>query len=166
MLTISRIKRFIKALEMDDDSILGDEKEEILSVLISIGDKYDAYFKASSNDVLIKRIWTLFKKGLPSSIYNEATDIIMECIDIDSKSNHLPPSVYKCANSEFIYSIVKEHENNEHNIQVVEWALGEKRYITPLEKTKTRKKKSVLRNVNWSDDNLSEEEELDEIEQI
>lgn len=166
MLTIPRIKRFIKALEMDDDEILGDEKENILQSLLLVGRRYSAYYKLCSNDALIKHLKALFVKNLPSEIYDEAIDIIAEAIDIDSRENGLPIMLYRNSDRKFIYEAVLEHEKDSHNLQVVEWAFGEKRYIPPENKPKKKKKKSVLSNEDWAKGDLTEEEGLDEIDPI
>lgn len=166
MLTIPRIKRFIKALEMDDDEILGDDKDAILQSLLLVGRRYSAYYKLCSNDALIKHLKTLFVKRLPAEIYDEAIDIIAEAIDIDSRENGLPIMLYRNAERKFIYQVVLDHENDPHNIQVVDWAFGEKRYIPPEKQTTKKKKKSVLKDEDWAKGDLSEEEGLDEIDPI
>lgn len=166
MLTIPRIKRFIKALEMDDDEILGDDKEAILQSLCVVGRRYSAYYRLCSNDALIKHLKSLFKKGLPSEIYDEAIDIIAEAIDVDSKENSLPISLYRNADREFLYTVIREHEQDTHNLLIVDYAFGEKRYIPPENKPKKKKKKSVLKDEDWAKDDLSEEEGLDEIDPI
>lgn len=167
MLTIPRIKRFIKALEMDDDEILGDEKDSILQSLLIVGRRYSAFYKLCSNDAIIKRLKTLFVKRLPAEIYDEAIDIIMEAIDTDSRENNIPIALYRNCDRKFIYETVLRNEKDSHNLQVVEWAFGEKRYIPPEEKVKRKKrKKSVLKDEDWAKDNLTEEEGLDEIDPI
>ena len=166
MLTLPRIKRFIKALEMDDDEILGDDKEEILKSLLVVGRKYSAYFKLCSNNALIKHLMSLFKKGLPTEIYDEAIDIIAEAIDLDSRENGLPVALYRGADMKFIQSTVLAYEKDAHNLQVVDWAFGEKRYIPPENKPKKKKKKSVLKDEDWAKDDLTDEEGLDEIDPI
>lgn len=166
MLTIPRIKRFIKALEMDDDEILGDEKDTILQSLLLVGRRYSAYYKLCSNDALIKHLKSLFVKRLPSEIYDEAIDIIAEVIDEDSRENGLPIILYRNSDRKFIYETVLEHEKDSHNLQVVEYALGEKRYIPPENKPKKKKKKSVLKDEDWAKGDLTEEEGLDEIDPI
>lgn len=166
MLTIPRIKRFIKALEMDDDEILGDDKEDILQSLLLVGRRYSAYYKLCSNDALIQHLKSLFKKGLPKEIYDEAIDIIAEAIDIDSRENGLPIILYRNGDKKLIYNTVVEHEKDAHNLQVVDWAFGEKRYIPPENKPKKKRRKSVLKDEDWANDNLTEEEGLDEIDPI
>jgi len=168
MLTIPRIKRFIKALEMDDDEILGDDKDSILQSLLLVGRRYSAYYKLCSNDSLIKHLKTLFVKRLPSEIYDEAIDIIADAIDEDSRENGLPIVLYRNSGRKFIYEVVLDHEKDPHNLQVVDWAFGEKRYIPPEKKAKKKKKKkkSVLKDEDWAKDNLTEEECLDEIDPI
>ena len=167
MLTIPRIKRFIKALEMDDDEILGDEKDNVLQSLLLVGRRYSAYYRLCSNDALIEHLKTLFVKRLPAEIYNEAIDIITEAIDEDSRENGLPIALYRDSDRRFIYGVVLDHEKDSHNLQVVEYVFGEKRYIAPANKPKKKKRrKSVLKDEDWAQGDLTEEEGLDEIDPI
>ena len=166
MLTIPRIKRFIKALEMDDDEILGDEKDNILQSLLLVGRRYSAYYKLCSNDALVNHLKSLFVKRLPPEICDEAVDIVAEAIDEDSRENGLPIALYRRSERKFIYEVVLDHESDPHNLQVVDWAFGEKRYVPPEEKPKKKKKKSVLKDEDWAKDDLTEEEGLDEIDPI
>ena len=166
MLTIPRIKRFIKAIEMDDDSILGDSKETVINTLLIIGRKYAAYKRLCSNDALVRHLKSMFKSGLPNELYDEAIDIIAEAIDQDSKENDLPVALYRTQSRSFIQEVVREHEQDAHNLLVVDYAFGEKRYIPPENQPKTARKPSALLNEDWAKDGLSEEESLDEIDPI
>ena len=159
MLTSKRIKRFLRAVELDDDDIVGKEKDSILESLLLLTRKYERYEKSSSDSFIIKSLKSRINKKLSDEDQAEAIDIIFNCIEEDSRVNHLPVNMYSKVEVKYLGEILDAYEENEDNVLLAKQALFLVPYNPKMHRKHTKKhKKSLL-----SSGELSEEELLDEI---
>lgn len=166
MLSPARIARFIRALEMDDDSITGKGvKQDALDALVVVGRKYALYFKECSNSALEKHLKSMFVKGLPSELYDEAVDIIANAIEVDMHDNGTPLSMYRKAEKSLIMKVVCDHECLDHNRLVIDYVFGERRFVSIEKAPKKKRRVSILSKEPWAK-GLTEEEQLDELDPI
>ena len=137
MLTCSRIKQFFRALQLDDDDILGDDKGEILDVISQVYKKYVYWQRINSAEQLNQHLKSIFVKGLPTDIYAEAFDVIVDVIHDVMKQCGLKPNIFARMPAKEIYNlVVGATEEGDHNRLVVAYALGIQKYVKATSKVR------------------------------
>ena len=159
MLTASRIKRFLRAVELDDDDIVGKEKDDILKSLLLLTRKYEKYEKSSKDSFIIKKLKSRINHKMSDEDQAEAIDIIFNCILEDSKMNHLDMVIYGSIETKYLGEILDTYEENEDNILLAKQAL----FLLPFDPKYHRKHTKKHKKSLLDSGELSEEELLDEI---